>query len=172
MKFAGNMMDNSDRSLAKDLVEVFEQVKETVRKTEGKSRAGLMLGLQELGSTMQGFIGGYYPVGSNIIVMNRTPLRRINETDPALLLPYSFHVLLHEYIHSLGILDEELTRRKTYEISRRSFGEKHVVTELSKDMTKFFPSLVYPVYGWGPQEASPIELVRGFDKSATQPYIA
>jgi hypothetical protein len=166
-------MENADKWLARDLVEVFEQVKETVRKTEGRSRAGLMLGLQELGSTLQGFIGGYYPVGSNIIVMNRTPLRRITETDPRLLKPYSFHVLLHEYLHSLGVLDEGLTRLKTYEISRQRFGEKHVVTELSKDMSRFFPSLVYPVYGWRPQEgSSPIELVRGFDKSSTQPYIA
>jgi hypothetical protein len=153
------------------LVEVFEDVKEAVRKTEGRSRAGLMLGLQELGSTPNGFIGGYYPVHSNLIVLNKTPLRRITETQPRLLKPYEFHVLLHEYIHSLGFFDENTTRQKTYEVSRRTFGEHHPVTEMSDDIVKFFPHLVYPDFGWRPETQAPIELVRGFDKSSTQQYI-
>lgn len=158
--------------LRKDLIETFEQVKESVRRTEKRSRAGLMLGLQEMGSTLNGFIGGYYPVDSNIIVLNRTPLRRIEETDLHLLKPYSFHVMLHEYIHSLGILDEEATRKKTYDVSMACFGKDHIITELSKDMTKFLPNLVYPVYGWSPQQAAPVEIIRGFDRSSTQQYIA
>ncbi len=161
-----------ENRLRKDLIETFEQVKESVRRTEKKSRAGLMLGLQEMGSTMNGFIGGYYPVDSNIIVLNRTPLRRIEETDSRLLKPYSFHVMLHEYIHSLGMLDEEATRRKTYEVSMACFGKDHVITELSCDMTKFFPNLVYPIYGWKPQQAAPVEIIRGFDRSSTWQYIA
>lgn len=131
-----------------------------------------MLGLQELDSHANGFIGAYYPVDSNIIVVNRTPLRRIRETEPRLIRHYSFHILLHEYIHALGVLDENLTKWKTYEISRNCFGEKHAVTEFSTNIEKFFPNLVYPFYGWQPEEASPIELVKGFDKSSTQGYIA
>ena len=170
------MMENIDNQrenrLRKDLIETFEQVKESVRRTEKRSRAGLMLGLQEMGSTLNGFIGGYYPVDSNIIVLNRTPLRRIEETDPRLLKPYTFHVMLHEYIHSLGLLDEEATRRKTYNVSVACFGEDHIITQLSTDMTKFFPNLVYPVYGWNPQQPAPVEIIRGFDRSNTQQYIA
>jgi hypothetical protein len=30
---------------------------------------------------------------------------------------------------------------------------------------------VYPVYGWKPQEEYQLELVKGFDKSATSSYI-
>jgi len=52
------------------LIENFELVKEAVRKSEGRSRAGLMLGLQELGSSMIGFIGAYYQIASNIIIVN------------------------------------------------------------------------------------------------------
>jgi hypothetical protein len=131
-----------------------------------------MLGLQELGASHQGFIGAYYPVASNIIVINKTPLRRITETNTKLLKSYIFHVLLHEYIHSLGFLDEYTTQQKTYEISKKQFGEHHIVTELSTDIRKFFPSLVYPVYGWLPQKEAPIiELVPGFDFSNTNPYI-
>lgn len=165
-------MADPDKKLKKDLIDIFEEVKESVRRTENRSRAGLMLGLQEMGSTLHGFIGGYYPVDSNIIVLNRTPIRRIEETKPELFSPYSFHVLLHEYIHSLGILDEGLTRRKTYDISRKMFGEEHLVTEFSKNMERFFPNLVYPVYGWRPQEQVPVEIIKGFDRSSVQPYIS
>ena len=168
-----NTNNKTETRLRKDLIETFEQVKKSVRRTEKRSRAGLMLGLQEMGSTLSGFIGGYYPVDSNIIVLNRTPLRRIEETDLLLLKPYAFHVMLHEYIHSLGLLDEEATRRKTYDVSVACFGVDHIITQLSTDMTKFFPNLVYPVYGWNPpQQPAPVEIIRGFDRSNTQQYIA
>ena len=154
------------------LIDTFEEVKETVRKHERRSRAGLMLGLQEIGSSLNGFIGAYYQVSSNIIVMNKTPLRRIIETNPKLLAPYGFHILLHEYIHSLGYLDEEVTRIKTYEISKKQFGEKHIITQMSKNIEQFFPNLVYPIYGWiSLENIPPIEIIQGFDKSNTNNYI-
>jgi hypothetical protein len=154
------------------LIGTFELVKEAVRKSEGRSRAGLMLGLQELGSSLNGFIGAYYQVASNIIIVNSTPLRRIIETNPQLLKPYGFHVLLHEYIHSLGFLDEDITEKKTYNITKEYFGDEHIATKFSANIREFFPNLVYPIQGWIPQEgASKIELVQGFDWSNTNNYI-
>ena len=160
------------KTIKKDLIENFEEVKEAFRKTERRSRAGLMLGLQEIGSTPNGFIGGYYPIQSNIIVLNKSPLRRIMETDPFLMKPYTTHVLLHEYIHSLGILDEELTRKKTTQVCRKYWGENHLTTQFSKNIYLFFPNLVYPNFGFTPEQAQPVELIKGFDKSNTAPYIA
>ncbi|DAC72682.1 MAG TPA: hypothetical protein DSN98_03820 [Thermoplasmata archaeon] len=158
--------------LHQSLIETYEEVKKAVQKNERRSRAGLMLGLQEIGASLDGFIGAYYPVASNIIIVNKTPLRRILETNKALLKPYVFHVLLHEYIHTLGFLDEETTGQKTYEISRQQFGEHHIITELSTNIRKFFPNLVYPIHGWLPLKETPrIELVHGFDFSSTNPYI-
>jgi hypothetical protein len=154
------------------LIDTFEEVKKVVKKAENLSRAGLMLGLQELGASYNGFIGAYFPVTSNIIVLNKSPLKRIIETNSKLLKPYGFHVLLHEYIHSLGFLDEQITRQKTYEICKNYFGEDHVATQLSKDMSKFFPNLVYPEFGWMPsQKYPPIQIIRGFDKSNYEHYI-
>ena len=154
------------------LIETFEDVKKVVNKFEGRTRAGLMLGFQELGSTMNGFIGAYFPVSSNIIVVNKTPIRRLIETNPKLIKPYGFHILLHEYIHSLGFLDENYTRQKTYEISKKHFGEDHIVTQLAINMNKYFPNLVYPVQGWvPPKNFPPIEIIKGFDKSNTDYYI-
>ena len=153
-------------------IETFEEVKKIVKKSEGRSRAGLMLGLQELGSTLNGFIGAYHPVASNIIVINKTPIRRIIETKPQLIKPYGFHILLHEYIHSLGYIDETITRQKTYEISKKQFGENHVITKLCTNIEKFFPNLVYPISGWIPSNnIPPIEIIKGFDISNTSNYI-
>lgn len=163
--------DFFDKGLKTELIEIFESVKDVVKSTEGRSRSGLMLGLQELGSTLNGFIGAYYPISSNIIVMNKTPIRRIIETNSKLFNPYSFHVLLHEYIHSLGFLDESLTRKKTYDISKKKFGENHIITKLSVEMEKYFPNLVYPIQGWIPNNNPLIEIVTGFDKSSFVDYI-
>ena len=154
------------------LINSFELVKEAVRKVKGRSRAGLMLGLQELGSNLNGFIGAYYQVASNIIVVNSTPIRRIIETKPALLKPYGFHVLMHEYIHSLGYLDESTTESLTYQITKEYLGEDNIATKLSADIKQFFPNLVYPVQGWVPQKGFPkIRVVKGFDWSNYDCYI-
>ncbi|MFH1101035.1 MAG: hypothetical protein V1726_03250 [Methanobacteriota archaeon] len=162
----------SESEIKHTLIASFEEVKDAVRKSEQRSRAGLMLGLQEIGASLDGFIGAYYPVASNIIVVNKTPLRRITETNQTLLKPYTFHVLLHEYIHSLGFLDESITQQKTFEISKHYFGQQHLATQLSTDIRNFFPDLVYPIHGWFPPGAvPPIELVQGFDSSTTDYYI-
>ena len=166
------MDELKNRNIEQSLINSFEQVKDAVRKSQGRSRGGLMLGLQELGSTLNGFVGAYYQIASNIIVVNTTPIRRIIETKPDLLKPYGFHVLLHEYIHSLGVLDENITEKMTYKITREYFGEKNIATKLSLDIKQFFPNLVYPVQGWIPEEGFPkIKIVQGFDWSNTDSYI-
>jgi hypothetical protein len=158
--------------IEESFIDTFELVKDAVRKNEGRSRAGLMLGLQELGASQNGFIGAYYQVASNIIILNTTPIRRIIETKPKLLEPYGFHVLLHEYIHSLGFLDEETTEKKTYEITKKYFGKNHIATALSEDINKFLPNLIYPIQGWEPTQGLPeIKLVKGFDRSCIENYI-
>lgn len=160
------------KDVKKQFIHIFEEVKDLVRQKEQRSRAGLMLGLQELGSNLNGFIGAYFPVSSNIIVINKTPLRRLIDTNPKLIKPYGFHLLLHEYIHSLGFLDEQITRQKTYEITRSYYGDQHVATQLCTNIKKFFPNLVYPVYGWTPKNnIQSIEIIQGFDKSNTERYI-
>jgi hypothetical protein len=151
---------------AKSLPEIFELVKDSVRIILRKERIGLMLGLTDMGSGMEGFVGAFYPVGSNIIVMNKTPLRRIKETDPKLFKPYVFHILLHEYLHTLGFLDEDFVRIITYEICRRVFGESHTVTQMSRNLSKFLPNLVYPVWDWKDSNQLEIELVDDFDHSS------
>jgi hypothetical protein len=88
----------------------------------------------------------------------------MQETNPNLLTPYIFSVLLHEYLHSLGIFDEELVRKLTYEICCENFDKSNVVSQISKDMRKFFPNFIYP--DGAPQVDGTVKLVPGFDRSS------
>ena len=132
-----------DFEKAKNVKEIFEVVKDSVNATLNESRAGIDLGLIDMGNTNQELLSAYYPMGSNIIVLNKTPLRRITQTKPELMKPYVFVILLHEYLHSLGYTDEETTRRLTVDITQKIF-DAHVTTDMARDMRKFFPFLLYP----------------------------
>ncbi len=153
---------------AESLADIFEVVKHAVRKAHKTGRAGLTLGLADLGGSEAGFVGAFYPFGSNIIVMNKTPLRRIRSSRPQLYKPYSFLILLHEYLHSLGYVDEGFVRGLAYKISLKLFGEEHLVTQISEDLGRFLPELIYPGPDWQPTCSPAIEMVRDFDRSSTE----
>jgi len=155
---------------AKSLPDIFELVKSLVLKRMGKSRGGLMLGMANLGNNPQGFMGGFFTTGSNIIVLNKIPLQRIMETRPELYRPYVFHVLLHEYIHSLGFLDEADVRSKVLTISKEALGEEHLATQMAANSGEFIKHLAYPDVQWKADDVG-LELVDGFDRSSVS-YIA
>jgi len=144
--------------------DIFELVKETVWKSIRRSRAGLELGLAQMGNQQGGLLGAYYVSGSNMIMMNETPLKRIQETNPELLTPYIFSVLLHEYLHSIGYFDEAEVRKMTHDISCDVFGRGSIVSQISADLTKFFPFIAYPQ--GAPSVDSPVKIVDGFDRSS------
>ena len=144
--------------------DIFEVVKKSVWEVLKKSRAGLELGLAEIGNTPKGFLGAFYIGGSNMIVMNETPLRRIQETNPDLLNPYICTVLMHEYLHSLGFFDENEARRLTHQICMEVFGKDNIITQLAADITKFIPQLIYPE--GAPQIPYKVRLIKDFDRSS------
>ncbi len=153
---------------AKTLPDIFEIVKDVVRKIMRTGRAGLTLGLAEMGGDEGCWIGAFYPVGSTTIIMNKTSLRRISETDSQLFNAYAFHVLLHEYIHSLGYIDEKKTLNLVYWISREIFSEDHIVTQMAIDISKFFPNITYPTKEFHPENLEKIrlEMIADFDRSS------
>jgi len=163
-KFGENCGFSKRLDSCNDFADVFEVVKDGVEKVLGKSRAGLMLGLANLGGSSGYYIGAYYPIDSNIIVLNTFPLKRIMETGKELFKPYVFSVLLHEYLHSLDYLDEAHVRRLTYAVCARLFGKEHNASRLSYDISQFLPFLSYPEYGWFPKKEPDIKIVQGFDK--------
>lgn len=112
---------------AKTLADIFAVVKAAVVETLGMSRGGLMLGLADLENYLQGYFGAFYPVGDNIIIMNKTPLKRIRDVQPDLHNPYAFHVLLHEYLHTLGYIGVAHMRKRSCDIAKTLFGRDHLV---------------------------------------------
>ena len=152
---------------AKTIAEIFEIVKGIVREYLGLEQAGLMVGLTDLGMHDRGFIGAFYSLDANMIVINKKPLGRLLQTNPSLYNFYLFHIILHEYIHSIGSFDEAHTRQLVYEISRHYFGEEHAITQLTTNMQKFMPNLTYPVAGFQSPTDVNIDFVMGIDKKNT-----
>ena len=152
---------------SKTIADIFEIVKELVREYLGIEQAGLMVGLTDLGAHNNGFIGAFYSMASNMIIINKKPLARILQTNPSLYNYYLFHIMLHEYIHAIGSFDEAQTRQVVYEISNHYFGNEHIITQLATNIEKFMPSLTYPNAGFQPPTDINIDFIMGIDRKNT-----
>lgn len=112
-----------------DLESLFMLVQEAVEKSLKIRRDYMKISLINLPS----YIGGFHPVGSNVIGINKGLLQAVlqncgKKTAKA----YLFHVLLHEYIHSLGLIDEGRTENLSYQISKDMLGENHPSTLMAR----------------------------------------
>ncbi len=114
---------------AQSVPELFAVVKAAVAATAQRQRDGLRVGFSELGIGPWGFVGAYHPIGSDLIVMNKTLLRRVAQTG--LFRHYAFNLLLHEYLHTLGVLDERITRVLAQQIAIATLGEDHPATAIA-----------------------------------------
>ena len=154
-----------------DIPEIFELVKKAVLKVTGGRRTGMMLALADLGEGENFWIGGYHIMTSNAIVMNTRSLDYITENNPNLLKYYTFEILMHEYLHTLGIMDEKLCRMQALEIAEQLFGTTHLVTQLARDIKKFLPYIRRAEPGFSPPRNTNLKYVRGFDRSSVS-YIS
>ena len=139
--------------------DIFSVVKKAVKLVLGLSRVGLILYIGDLPPK----VFAYYILGTNSIVINRKLLRVMSrslfsdiEFNSTL-----FLILLHEYLHSLGYIDEHKVNDLVYKVSKACFGKNHPVTERA---------LLGPEYGLNIQvfeDSSGIEgfvLVKDFEK--------
>ncbi len=164
---------------APDITVVFDLVKEAVERHLGRSRAGIMVGLADLGVGPSSFLGGYFQVGTNAIVLNGTVLRNVRLRAPDVENAYLFHILLHEYLHTLGYLREDQVRPLALEVSRELLGPQHPATLLAaalagtRDLPEamaLFRKLAFSPVAWRPDDHRPMTIVKGIDHDAT-PYI-
>ncbi len=151
---------------ANDFSDIFQIVKKIVQNYLGKDQAGLLVGLSDLGVYGHAFLGAFYSMDANTIVINKRPLKSLKQKKPALYNPYLFHVMLHEYIHSIGIFDEQEVRMLSYEITRKYFGKNHLATQMALDMEKFLPNLMLGTEFEAPEDMS-IEFISGIDRDNT-----
>ena len=146
--------------------DLFEIVKRLVEDKLGSHRGGLMLGITDLGMGPNGFVGAFFMIGSNAIVINRQPLNLVKHRTPDLHKAYMFYLLLHEYLHASGIIDEGETWQTAARLSREAFGKTHPVTKIARNFSKIFSDIVHPALGYLPPEDISIELIPGFDRSS------
>ena len=154
--------------------QLFDLIRRIVSNVLRKSRSGILLGLEDLGFHPQGFVGGYHRVGTNEIYLNRNVLQMMREETPkAHYKAYLFHLLLHEYIHSIGVIDEQQTRDFTSKISRAIFDTKHPVYKIAAwGLNALFPHEFYEGH-FEPEEHSPknIEFVQLHHHDSRLTYI-
>lgn len=112
----------------KDYGDIFSLVKKAVEKSLGEHRVGLMLFLGDLPIN----VGAYHPLDSNEIVVNRRLINRFSRDKSSIgWETFTFSILLHEYLHTLGYVDEREVRGLVYQICVENFGENHPVTKVA-----------------------------------------
>jgi hypothetical protein len=109
-------------------------------------------------------------LGSNAIVVNTyllTLLKRIVKSTEEYN-SYIFMVLLHEYLHSLGIVDENAVRQMTFDLCSWMLGNDHTATKMAKNG----PSAMYPELRSSIQSqfGRDFQVVKNFDRT-NQTYI-
>jgi len=130
--------------LKKEIPEIFAKVKKDVMRVIGKQKAGLRLGLVEMGMNRDGFVGGMHFHPGTEIIINKTPLKVILKSQPyEIVWAYTYHILLGLYIHSLGILNEQQRREMTLKITEKVFKEENhpAVILASNGIGSFIPNL-------------------------------
>ena len=163
---ARDQINNSHMlSQLKDFNEVFEFVKSSVNSIFEMKRAGLSLMLHRMPTR----VGAYHVLGSNVIAVNSILLDLVKKYSASNdeYNSYLFTILLHEYLHSFGILDEYKVRQMSVELCEKFFGEKRIVTVMAKDPLKIFPRLGLVSYD---KFENKFEIIKNFDNS-NQTYI-
>jgi hypothetical protein len=125
---------------AQDYDELFELVKKAVEQTIGEHRAGLSLVLTDMPNT----IGAFYPAWSNYIVVNRALIEEMKSLvrDPRELNGFVFMILLHEYLHSLGHMEDDEVRRISKSICMKTVGPDHPATKYAEgNWLEMYPQL-------------------------------
>ena len=147
--------------------EIFELVKKAVDQVLGVHRAGLTLVLGDIPNQ----VGAYHEMGSNAIVMNRNIVKivwRSTKSRPRRN-AYTFMILLHEYLHTLGFTDDAQVRELSRKITDAYVGKGHIAGEMAvSPLDKFFPEISqYAMF----RDNGSFETIHKFDTSST-PYIA
>lgn len=110
--------------------EIWKLVKDNVRFVLKHHQRGMMLFLDDLPLR----IGVYHPLGTNNIVLNRTLTNVIEDTvkSKKILNSLIYTLLLHEYLHALGYIEEAEVHFLVYKITKHCLGRDHVATRLAE----------------------------------------
>lgn len=149
-----------------DFDAVFRVVRGAVHYVLGQERPGLGLALSNLPPA----VGAYWQVAGNVIVMNEGLLGAMREHAASAreFNSFVYVILAHEYLHSIGYIDERGVREVTARVTRAAFGPEHPATRMAEgDLWQMYPFLSYAPGGDG----SRIRIVPRFDLASTETYI-
>jgi hypothetical protein len=145
-----------------DFDDIFSVVKRTVKHVTGKSRAGLGLAL----SNLPAGLGAFWQIGGNYIVMNEILLEAMRHItkNTREFNSFIYVILTHEYLHSVGFIDEEEARIMTRNVAEATFGKNHPASIMSGgDLWRQYPILLSLEGGDG----SILKIVSKFDMDST-----
>jgi hypothetical protein len=162
----GSMTFQEQIERCRNYGDIFHVVRRAVKEIIGRERVGLMLYLGNLPLR----VGAFHGLGSNGIVINRRLIDLMSKSAGSVteMNSFTFTLLLHEYLHSLGYVDERHVRDLTHEISEEVFGADHPATMMA---------LQLPIPRIPPSEMQlrtwdlDLELVKDFERS-NQSYIS
>ncbi len=159
----------------KEIPIIFEKVKNDVKGVLGSRRSGLALGLVDMGMNQGGFVGGIHFHPGTDIVMNKSPLRIILESQTYEIgWAYTYHILLSLYLKSLGVVDEHQCKVLSLKVSKEIFKETDhpAIILAEKGIGVFIPNLKI---SYNPPDRRPggnqIEYLPSLDKES-QSYIS
>ncbi len=144
----------------KEYGDIFKSVKRSVMEVLGTERVGFMLVLSELPAG----VAAMHYMGSNSIVLNKSLIKSLDAIEKAREKRnyVIYDLLLHEYIHSLGYVDERTVRSLCWKICEKTFGKDHLTTKMAYQG----PGKIYPELALVKPSASfynSAEIVHGFD---------
>ncbi len=144
----------------KEYGDIFKIVKRNVKEVFGTERVGFMLVLSELPAG----VAAMHYMGSNSIILNKSLVKSLDVIEKAREKRnyVIYDLLLHEYIHSLGYVDERTVRSLCWKICEKTFGKDHLTTKMAYPG----PGKIYPELALVKPSASfynSAEIVNGFD---------
>lgn len=151
---------------SQDFGDVFEVVKKSVLEVLGRQRAELMLYLADLPL----YVGAYHGLDSNTIVVNRALLRLVREDTESVeeMNSFIYVLLLHEYLHSLGFVDEAQAKSLARHVASETFGPEHPAARASQHPYSLLKGRI-PIKANLPVDA-PV-LVKDFDRQAQRYFV-
>lgn len=146
---------------AASYAEVWETVRGSVEYAMHRHRTGMMLFLDDLPIQL----GAYHPLGTNNIVLNRVLVQIVEGAieNKAVINALVYNLLVHEYIHALGEVSEANVRQTVIDVTKKCFGEDHIVTQIAlKSPWSLLKGI--PLVGVNPQKRV-MEIVKDFEKA-------
>lgn len=136
-----DFLSTYDSLTYEDFSGLYKFISKIVKTILNKEHPKILLGLLNLGFSREQFIGGFFLEGTNEIYLNRTALNIMKkETSSDHYKAYLIFLLLHEYLHAIGYLDEHKTMKLTTAILLAIFPKGYMLERLARNgLNQVFP---------------------------------